>query len=203
LIAVDDALSVGDGQGLGVLRTMISIGTAPFALYSGSFTLTGFGPRTLRWWSEDVINNVEVTRSSTVFVDNSPPSVKLVFPSHPQYDRADVPLISNETKIEIHGFDAGSGLGSIQYRIDPSSTTPYKKYESGFQIKDDGKHVIIRPLAYVGEHDLAEYASQRGFPIIPCNLCGSQDNLQRQKVREMMADWDRPDFSTTNFNIPK
>ncbi len=58
-------------------------------------------------------------------------------------------------------------------------------------VSDDGKHVIIRPLAYVGEHDLAEYASQRAFPIIPCNLCGSQPNLQRQAVKQMLQAWER------------
>jgi len=56
---------------------------------------------------------------------------------------------------------------------------------------DDGRHVVIRPLAYVAEADLAAYAAQKGFPIIPCNLCGSQENLQRKRVGEMLADWER------------
>jgi tRNA 2-thiocytidine biosynthesis protein TtcA len=58
-------------------------------------------------------------------------------------------------------------------------------------VSDDGRHVVIRPLAYVREDDLARYAQVRGFPIIPCNLCGSQQNLQRQEVRRMLAEWDR------------
>ena len=56
---------------------------------------------------------------------------------------------------------------------------------------DDGRHVVIRPLAYCRESDIAEYAAMREFPIIPCNLCGSQDNLQRQAVRRMLAEWER------------
>lgn len=58
-------------------------------------------------------------------------------------------------------------------------------------LSDDGRHVVIRPLAYVREADIAAYAQARQFPIIPCNLCGSQDNLQRQQVQKMMAQWDR------------
>ncbi len=58
-------------------------------------------------------------------------------------------------------------------------------------VTDDGAHIVIRPLAYASEADIARYARGMEFPIIPCNLCGSQDNLQRQKVREMMQEWDR------------
>lgn len=58
-------------------------------------------------------------------------------------------------------------------------------------VSDDGRHVVIRPLAYVKEADLARYAQVKRFPIIPCNLCGSQDNLQRQEVKRMLAEWDR------------
>ena len=58
-------------------------------------------------------------------------------------------------------------------------------------VSDDGRHVVIRPLAYVKEADLARYAEVRRFPIIPCNLCGSQDNLKRQEVKRMLAEWDK------------
>jgi len=58
-------------------------------------------------------------------------------------------------------------------------------------VTDDKAHVVIRPLAYCAEADIAKFARGMEFPIIPCNLCGSQDNLQRQKIREMMQDWDR------------
>ena len=58
-------------------------------------------------------------------------------------------------------------------------------------VSDDGKHVVIRPLAYVEECDLAAYAEARAFPIIPCDLCGSQEQLQRKQVKTMLRDWER------------
>ena len=58
-------------------------------------------------------------------------------------------------------------------------------------LSDDRRHVVIRPLAYVAEEDLAQYAQLRQFPIIPCDLCGSQDNLQRAQVKAMLKDWER------------
>jgi len=58
-------------------------------------------------------------------------------------------------------------------------------------VSDDGKHVVIRPLAYVRERDLARYADVMQFPISPCTLCGSQENLQRKQVTRMLRDWER------------
>ena len=56
---------------------------------------------------------------------------------------------------------------------------------------DDGRHVVIRPLAYVPEEDLAAWAEVRQFPIIPCNLCGSQENLQRAQAKQMLREWEK------------
>jgi tRNA 2-thiocytidine biosynthesis protein TtcA len=56
---------------------------------------------------------------------------------------------------------------------------------------EDGRHIVIRPLAYVPESDIERYARARDFPIIPCRLCGSQDNLQRVAIKNMLADWER------------
>jgi tRNA 2-thiocytidine biosynthesis protein TtcA len=56
---------------------------------------------------------------------------------------------------------------------------------------EDGRHIVIRPLAYVAERDIARYARARGFPLIPCDLCGSQQNLQRAVIKRMLADWER------------
>jgi tRNA 2-thiocytidine biosynthesis protein TtcA len=67
---------------------------------------------------------------------------------------------------------------------------------------DDGKHVVIRPLAYVRERDLARYAEAMAFPIIPCNLCGSQEHLQRKQVGLMLREWEKqhPGRVETVFN---
>ena len=58
-------------------------------------------------------------------------------------------------------------------------------------VSDDGRNVVIRPLAYVAESDLQRWADHRRFPIIPCTLCGSQDNLQRVQVKKMIHEWER------------
>ena len=58
-------------------------------------------------------------------------------------------------------------------------------------LSDDGKNMVIRPLAYCSEKEIVRYANAREFPIIPCNLCGSQENLQRGKIKEMLQAWDR------------
>jgi tRNA 2-thiocytidine biosynthesis protein TtcA len=58
-------------------------------------------------------------------------------------------------------------------------------------VSDDGKHIVIRPMAYVAEKDLTRWAEHRAFPIIPCTLCGSQENLQRKQVGNMLREWEK------------
>lgn len=69
-------------------------------------------------------------------------------------------------------------------------------------VSDNGRHVVIRPLAYVAEKDLARWAAHRQFPIIPCTLCGSQENLQRKQVGAMLREWEKkyPGRIETMFN---
>jgi tRNA 2-thiocytidine biosynthesis protein TtcA len=58
-------------------------------------------------------------------------------------------------------------------------------------LSEDGRHIVIRPLAYMAEREIERYARGRGFPIIPCKLCGSQDNMQRVAIKKMLTDWER------------
>ncbi|HEY9278736.1 MAG TPA: tRNA 2-thiocytidine(32) synthetase TtcA [Eoetvoesiella sp.] len=67
-------------------------------------------------------------------------------------------------------------------------------------MSDDGQHIVIRPLAYVPEKDLVAYAELKKFPIIPCNLCGSQENLKRKEVTRMIQEWDKK-FPGRSWNV--
>jgi tRNA 2-thiocytidine biosynthesis protein TtcA len=70
-------------------------------------------------------------------------------------------------------------------------------------VSDDGKHVVIRPLAYVRERDLARYAQAMAFPLIPCTLCGSQDNLQRKQVAAMMREVGEAPSRPPRIDLPR
>jgi tRNA 2-thiocytidine biosynthesis protein TtcA len=96
---------------------------------------------------------------------------------------------------EQHGF---SKIALGHHRDDIVETLFLNMFHSGAlkamppKLKsDDGKHVLIRPLAYCRERDIVRYATSRSFPIIPCNLCGSQAHLQRQSIKLMLQDWER------------
>ena len=69
-------------------------------------------------------------------------------------------------------------------------------------LSDDGENIVIRPLAYCAETDIKTYAEERAFPIIPCTLCGSQDNMQRQKIKQMLTQWnnENPGRTETIFS---
>jgi tRNA 2-thiocytidine biosynthesis protein TtcA len=69
-------------------------------------------------------------------------------------------------------------------------------------VSDDGGHIVIRPLANVAEKDLTRWAAHRAFPIIPCTLCGSQENLQRKQIGNMLRDWEKkyPGRVESTFN---
>lgn len=67
-------------------------------------------------------------------------------------------------------------------------------------LTDDSAHVVIRPLAYCAERDIERFATQMEYPIIPCNLCGSQENLQRQNIKAMLAEWEK-NYPGRNTNI--
>lgn len=64
-------------------------------------------------------------------------------------------------------------------------------------ISDDGRHIVIRPLAYCAESEIVRYAKGRDFPIIPCNLCGSQENLKRVEIKRLLQAWEREDPGRT------
>jgi len=64
-------------------------------------------------------------------------------------------------------------------------------------LSDDGRHVVIRPLAYCSEREIVRYAKGRDFPIIPCNLCGSQDNLKRAEIKRLLQSWEQEDPGRT------
>lgn len=65
-------------------------------------------------------------------------------------------------------------------------------------MSDDGRHIVIRPLAYCAERDISRYARGRDFPIIPCNLCGSQENMKRREIKAMLAKWELEDPGRTD-----
>lgn len=110
-------------------------------------------------------------------------------------------LCSRLRRGSLYGFAADIGANKIalgHHRDDIVETLFLNMFFNGALkamppklLSDDKQNVVIRPLAYCKEKDLARYADYKKFPIIPCNLCGSQDHLQRVQVKKMLADWER------------
>jgi tRNA 2-thiocytidine biosynthesis protein TtcA len=110
-------------------------------------------------------------------------------------------LCSRLRRGSLYGFAADIGATKIAlgHHRDDIMETLFLNLFYGGKLKamppkllsDDGQNVVIRPLAYCGESDLEDYAIHKAFPIIPCNLCGSQENLQRQVIKEMLQEWGR------------
>ncbi len=110
-------------------------------------------------------------------------------------------LCSRMRRGALYSYAAENGITKIAlgHHMDDIVETLFLNMFHGGRLKamppklrsDDGRHIVIRPLAYSRERDLAAYAEQAAYPIIPCNLCGSQPNLQRQMIKSMLAGWEQ------------
>ena len=109
-------------------------------------------------------------------------------------------LCSRLRRGTLYGFAEEHGFNKIalgHHRDDIIETVFLNMFHGGKLsamppklLSDDGKNMVIRPLAYCSEKDIAKYAAAMEFPIIPCNLCGSQENLQRKKIKKMLHEWE-------------
>ena len=111
------------------------------------------------------------------------------------------PVCSRLRRGTLYGFAAEIGATKVAlgHHLDDVVETLFLNMFFGGRLKamppklksDDGRNILIRPLYYCRETDIARWAAARDFPIIPCNLCGSQQNAQRRVIKEMLAQWDR------------
>ncbi|MDX1443280.1 MAG: tRNA 2-thiocytidine(32) synthetase TtcA [Gammaproteobacteria bacterium] len=112
-------------------------------------------------------------------------------------------LCSRLRRGALYTFAANNGITKIalgHHRDDIIETLFLNMFHGGKLksmppklVSDDGRNTVIRPLAYCAERDIAKYAEVKEYPIIPCNLCGSQENLQRQNIKAMLAGWEKED----------
>ncbi|NCX48010.1 MAG: tRNA 2-thiocytidine(32) synthetase TtcA [Gammaproteobacteria bacterium] len=110
-------------------------------------------------------------------------------------------LCSRLRRGTLYGFAEANGVTKIAlgHHRDDIVETLFLNLFFGSKLKtmppklvsDDGRYVVIRPLAYCKESDLAQFAEDQSYPIIPCNLCGSQPNLKRAEIKAMIADWEK------------
>ncbi|MFO7551398.1 MAG: tRNA 2-thiocytidine(32) synthetase TtcA [Haliea sp.] len=110
-------------------------------------------------------------------------------------------LCSRLRRGSLYGFaqDIGASKIALGHHRDDIVETLFLNMFFGGSLKamppkllsDDGRNVVIRPMAFCKEKDLVAYADYKAFPIIPCNLCGSQENLQRVQIKQMLKDWER------------
>ncbi|MEE4361360.1 MAG: tRNA 2-thiocytidine(32) synthetase TtcA [Pseudomonadales bacterium] len=111
------------------------------------------------------------------------------------------PVCSRMRRGTLYGFAQRIGASKIAlgHHLDDIVETLFLNLFHGASLKamppkllsDDGRNIVIRPLAYCRERDIARWAAHRAFPIIPCDLCGSQDGLERQVIKRMLGDWER------------
>jgi tRNA 2-thiocytidine biosynthesis protein TtcA len=149
----------------------------------------GFPENVLPAWAERVGVPFRVIEQDTYSV------VKRVVPE----GKTSCGLCSRLRRGALYRFAAENGITRIalgHHREDIIETLFLNLFNGGRLkamppklLSDDGEHVVIRPLAYCREDDIARYAELREFPIIPCNLCGTQPNLQRQAIKEMLHAW--------------
>jgi len=110
-------------------------------------------------------------------------------------------LCSRLRRGALYRFAAGNGVTKIAlgHHRDDIVATLFLNMFFGGKLKamppklksEDGRHIVIRPLAYVAENDIERYARAREFPLIPCSLCGSQENMQRVEIRNMVREWEK------------
>ena len=151
----------------------------------------GFPPHVLPSYLDGLGVEYHVVEEDTYAI------VKALTPTGKTY----CPLCSRLRRGVLYNFASRIGATKIAlgHHADDAVETLFLNLFHGGRLKtmppklvsDDGRHVVVRPLYYARERDIARWSAHQRHPIIPCNLCGSQENLQRQAVKAMLAEWDR------------